>query len=154
PVNDCQLTLSWRPLLPLRWLTLILFDYACHLARANFFVRAGHVGGTDRARPNHINLASRGRLSKWLLAAYHRQSKSASSCRILNDVRESGSARVGHLLVRNDEDRVSEHNKLVAKYNELLARCSTMNPARAFLCEPRVQQGVLVGPPPLRKQLS
>jgi hypothetical protein len=47
-------------------------------------VRAGRVGGTDRA-PNHINLF-RERLSKWLLAAYSfiRQSKSASSCTLLN----------------------------------------------------------------------
>lgn len=30
---------------------------------------------------------------------------------------------MGHVLVKNDEDRVKEYNALVAKYNELLARC-------------------------------
>jgi len=31
---------------------------------------------------------------------------------------------MGHLLVKNDEERVEKYNALVAKYNELLARCS------------------------------
>jgi hypothetical protein len=31
---------------------------------------------------------------------------------------------MGHLLVKNDEERVEKYNALVVKYNELLARCS------------------------------
>jgi hypothetical protein len=30
---------------------------------------------------------------------------------------------IGHLLVKNDEERAAQYNALVAKYNELIARC-------------------------------
>ena len=114
-----QITSLLTPPQLLQSLCLILFDFAGNLARAARAFSSGR--DTSEAptapAPNHINLASRGRLSRWLLAAYHHQLKSASSCRIFKDVRESGSARVGQFeggsftLFLNTEDYQDKNDR-------------------------------------------